>query len=159
MPAGRHTADPAAMLAQVQQHPDEAMRIAAMVAAAADPQANPESERARQLAAAYAREHPMVPNRVGTQTASGHFRLTEYCLVPGQMYDVTATCAENPTPQDEHDRNLLLKGTNEPTFLISSRSEKEVESWLRKRAMWMILGGAALAVVCLAIILGKLGLF
>ncbi|MGO8787257.1 MAG: hypothetical protein ACLQVL_07720 [Terriglobia bacterium] len=52
---------------------------------------------------------------------------------------------------------MILKGTNEPTFLISSRAEKEVQSWLWKQSLWMIFGGAALAVVCLAIIMGKLG--
>jgi hypothetical protein len=93
-----------------------------------------------------------------THMASGRFRLTEYCLVPGQMYDITGTCAENPHPQDEHDRNIILKGTNEPTFLISSKTEKEIEYSLRKRTAWMVLGGAALAVACLAILLGKLGL-
>ena len=159
MPAGRHAGDPAAMLAKIQQNPDEVMRIAAMVAAAADPQADPESERARQLAAAYAHERPMVPNRVGIQTASGHFRLTEYCLVPGQMYDVTGTCAENPQPRDEHDRNIIIKGVNEPTFLISWRTGADVQSWLWRQSLGMVLGGAGLAIVCLAIVLWKLGLF
>jgi hypothetical protein len=79
-------------------------------------------------------------------------------LLPSQTYDITGTCAENPNPRDEHDRNLILKGTNEPTFLISSRTEKQVESWLRRQTLLMILGGAALAIVCLAIFLGKIGL-
>ena len=96
--------------------------------------------------------------QVKTSTATGHYRLTEYCLQPGQLYDITGTCAENPHPRDAYDRNLILEGTNEPTFLISYRSEKEVQSWLWKQSLWMILGGAALAVVCLAIVLGKLGL-
>ena len=158
MPAGKHTGDPAAMLAQVHAHSGELMSMAAMAAATTDPQADPDSERARQLAQAYARDHSLMPSRLETHTATGRYRLTEYCLVPGQMYDMTGTCAENPNPQDEYDRNILLRGKNEPTFLISSRSEKDVESWVRKQALWMILGGAGLAVVCLAIILGKLGL-
>ena len=91
--------------------------------------------------------------------ASGRYRLTEYCIVPGQSYDITGTCTENPSPQDEHDRNMILKGQNEPTFLISSRTEKEVESSLRNKALKMIFGGAALSLICLAIILGKLGMF
>jgi hypothetical protein len=91
--------------------------------------------------------------------ASGRYRLTEYCVVPGQSYDITGTCTENPSPQDEHDRNLILKGQNEPTFLISSRTEREVERTVRNKALKMIFGGAALSLICLAIILGKLGLF
>jgi hypothetical protein len=97
---------------------------------------------------------PMVFN-----AASGRYRLTEYCIVPDQSYDITGTCTENPNPQDEHDRNMILKGQNEPTFLISSRTEREVERNLRNKALKMIFGGAALSLICLAIILGKLGFF
>ncbi|HEV2494834.1 MAG TPA: hypothetical protein VG204_17365 [Terriglobia bacterium] len=89
---------------------------------------------------------------------SGRFRFTEYCILPGHDYDITGTCAENPSPRDEHDRNLIQKGSNEPTFLISYKALPQVESGLRNRALGMIFGGAALSVVCLAILLGKLGL-
>ena len=91
--------------------------------------------------------------------ASGRFRFTEYCILPDHWYDVTGTCAENPNPRDQHDRNLMMKGQNEPTFLISYRSSKEVESRLRKRAAFQIFGGAGLALVCLAYLLYKFGLF
>jgi hypothetical protein len=89
--------------------------------------------------------------------ASGRYRFTEYCIVPEGDYDVSGTCVENSNPRDEHDRNMIVKGMNEKVFLISSKSEKELESGLRKRAVGMILGGAALSVVCLAILLAKLG--
>jgi hypothetical protein len=89
--------------------------------------------------------------------ASGRYRLTEYCLVPGASYDISGTCVENPRPQDEHDRNMIVKGRNEKEFLISNKTEKQVESGLRWRAVKMILGGAALAVICLAILLAKFG--
>jgi hypothetical protein len=85
------------------------------------------------------------------------YRLSEYCIIPEHWYDVTGTCVENPNPQDEHDRNMIVKGQNEPTFLISWRSEKEVENTLRKRAALHIFGGAALSVACLAILLFRLG--
>jgi hypothetical protein len=88
---------------------------------------------------------------------SGRFRLTEYCILPGQSYDLTGTCVENPQPKDEHDRNLIVKGQNEPTFLISCRTEKQVESTLRRRAVLSIFGGAAASIVCLAILLYRLG--
>jgi hypothetical protein len=89
--------------------------------------------------------------------ASGRYRFTEYCIVPDRSYDVTATCVENSQAQDEYDRNLLQKGTNEPTFLISFRTEKAIESRLRWRSVGYIFGGAALSVACLAIFLAKFG--
>jgi len=89
--------------------------------------------------------------------SSQRYRLSEYCILPEQWYDVAGTCVENPNPQDEHDRNMIVKGQNEPTFLISWRSEKDLVSTLRKRAALHIFGGAALSVACLAILLSKLG--
>jgi hypothetical protein len=102
-----------------------------------------------------------IPNLAGTMNLSGRssdrYRLSEYLILPDHWYDVTGTCGENPTPQDEQDRNLIMKGTNEPTFLISWRSEKEIEGTLRKRAALHIFGGAALSVACLGILLAKFG--
>ncbi|HMD86963.1 MAG TPA: hypothetical protein VKO18_19920 [Terriglobia bacterium] len=90
---------------------------------------------------------------------SSRYRLTEYLVLPGHWYDLTGTCVENPSPQDEYDRNLIVKGTNEPTFLISWRSEKEIKRTLRNRAAQYIFGGAVLAVVCLGILLARHGAF
>jgi len=90
--------------------------------------------------------------------ASGRYRFTEYCVVPGGLYDISGTCVENPHPQDLNDRNLIVKGANEKVFLISHKTEKQLESGLRRRAVLMIFGGAALSVVCLAILLAKFGL-
>jgi len=96
---------------------------------------------------------------LASSPASGRFRLTEYCIVPDHWYDVTGTCAENPVPRDEHDRNLLLKGRNEPTFLISFREAKEVEKRLARRAAAQIFGGAGVSVGCLAYILYRFHMF
>jgi hypothetical protein len=90
--------------------------------------------------------------------ASGQYRLTEFCVVPDQTYEVTGTCVENPAPKDQHDRNKIVKGQSEPTFLISCRNEKQVESNLRRRAALYIFGGAGLSIVCVAILLYKFGL-
>jgi hypothetical protein len=102
-----------------------------------------------------------IPNLSGAINIGGRssdrYRLSEYLILPDHWYDVTGTCGENPTPQDEHDRNLIMKGTNEPTFLISWRSEKEIEGTLRRRAALHIFGGAALSVACLGILLAKFG--
>jgi hypothetical protein len=90
--------------------------------------------------------------------ADGRYRFTEYCLVPAGSYDISGTCVENPHPEDLNDRNMIVKGTSEKEFLISSKTEKQLESGLRKRAVMMIVGGAALSVICMAILLAKLGL-
>jgi hypothetical protein len=90
--------------------------------------------------------------------SSSRYRLTESCILPDHWYDVTGTCTENPHPKDDHDRNMIVKGENEPTFLISWRSEKDLEGRLRSRALLHILGGAALSVASLAFLLFRFGL-
>lgn len=91
--------------------------------------------------------------------ATGRFRLKEYCIVAGQQYDVVGTCTENPSPQDEHDRNLMMKGLNEPTYLISDKPRGKVEGHLRNRSLKMVLGGAAITIICLGLLLARFGLF
>ncbi len=86
---------------------------------------------------------------------TGRFRLTEYCIIPGRQYHISGTCTENPSPRDEQDRNLICKGENEPFFHISWRTEAEDEKHFRRRAVGFIFGGAALSVVCLAILLNS----
>lgn len=85
-----------------------------------------------------------------------HYYLEEYCIITDNPYDVTGTCVENPKPQDEHDRNLMIKGQNDPTFVISSKAEKDLERELRGRAAKYIFGGAGLSVLALAVILARL---
>ena len=147
----------------------EQARQAALAAFAQHQPGSPEFLQALQNAAAMSGESPeqmaQFQNFLHPQSglemfsaASGQYRLTEYCIVPGGTYDITGTCGENPEASDEHDRNLIGKGQNEPTFLISSKSEKQLEGSLRRRAALSVFGGAALALVCLAIILAKLGL-
>ncbi len=87
------------------------------------------------------------------------YRLSEYLVVPEHWYDITGTCVENPEPQNENDHNLIVKGTNEPTFLITWRSEKEIRRTLRNRAVKYIFSGAILSVACLALFLAKHGAF
>jgi hypothetical protein len=70
----------------------------------------------------------------------GHFR--EYCILPGHWYDLAGTCVENPEPQDELDHNMIVKGSEESTFLMSWRSERGVKARLRSQAtLGAYLGG------------------
>jgi hypothetical protein len=79
-------------------------------------------------------------------------------IVPGQEYTITATCAENPGASND-DRNLICKGAHESTFLISSKTDVGAQKTLRNRALGMVLGGAALSLICLALLLLHLNLF
>jgi Ca2+/Na+ antiporter len=81
------------------------------------------------------------------------YRLTEHCLVAGRACNVMGTCAENPTPADENDRNLIKRGENEKTFLITTKSEKQIEKSLRLKAFFLVVLGAALMVGGVAIAL------
>jgi len=61
-------------------------------------------------------------------------------------------CRE-PSSHEETDRNLIVKGQNEPTFLISWRDEQDIESRLRNRALVYIFGVGLLAVGCLCLVI------
>ena len=74
------------------------------------------------------------------------YRFTEFCLPAGRPTHVLGTCAENPSPADEGDRNLIKKGENEKTYLISTKSEEKLEGSLRLQAIVLILIGALLIV-------------
>jgi hypothetical protein len=96
----------------------------------------------------------------GVPTAAGRYRFTERCILPDHEYDVTGTCGENPAAMDANDRNLIKKGTNQPTFLISGLAQpQQVNTMLQLRAYFMIFGGGMLAVFCLGILLLQFGQF
>ena len=91
-------------------------------------------------------------------SASGRYRLTEYCVLPGQEYQITGTCMPNPKPRDAKDRNLIALGRDEKTFVISRKSETQVVSGERWRAVKWILGGAAASIIFLVLLLAHLKL-
>ncbi len=72
------------------------------------------------------------------------YRFTEYVLPAGRPTNVLGTCAENPTPANEGDRNMIRRGENEKTFLISTKSEEKLEGSMKLQALVMIFLGAAL---------------
>jgi E3 Ubiquitin ligase len=90
---------------------------------------------------------------------TNRFRFTEYCVVPGKEYDVLGTCVENPHPNGPDDRNLITKGQNEQTYLVSSKVAGQLERSLYWKSALMVWGGVALTAVCAGLILSEFGLF
>jgi hypothetical protein len=99
------------------------------------------------------------PFSSGEPLASGRYLITEFCILPDHEYDITGTCAENPEAKDLDDRNLIRKGANEPTYLISRMAQAEVNTMLELRSTIMIFGGGMVAVFCLGILLLRFGQF
>ena len=89
--------------------------------------------------------------------ASGQYRLTECCILPDHDYDISGTCAENPGAKDLSDRNLIRKGKDEPTYLISGLTRPGVNVVMQLRVQLMIFGGGILSVVCLTLLLLRFG--
>jgi hypothetical protein len=86
------------------------------------------------------------------------YRFSETCLLADRDCNLLGSCAENPGPADEHDRNILRKGQNEKTFLITTKFEKQIEKSLRLRAFAMVVIGAALIVGGTALALHAAGM-
>ena len=129
------------------------------------PAANPEKEARRQFVLEQLQQVPTtqasvtLPPEMLHKHADGRFRLREYVVLPDHEYFVSGTCAENPTPQDAHDRNLIMKGKTEPTFLISSQSGQQATKKVGRASFKMIFLGAALSLACLALLLVHLKMF
>jgi E3 Ubiquitin ligase len=85
------------------------------------------------------------------------FRFTEHCLIADRACNILGTCAENPSPQDEKDRNLIQKGQNEPSFVISDKTEIRLEKDIFRNALIMILLGGGFLIAA-AVALSALGL-
>jgi hypothetical protein len=134
------------------------------LANASGPLGDPEKEQKRQMLLQRLRLAETA-NQAGllaafmpsAKAADGRFRLREFVVVPGQEYLISGTCMENSEPGQE--RCLIAKGRNEPTFLISSKTDTQIHRGLQKRALLMIFGGAAAALVCTFALLVHLGLF
>jgi hypothetical protein len=87
------------------------------------------------------------------ETSKDRFRFTEECLIAERACNVLGTCAENPSPQDEKDRNVILKGQNQPTFVIADKAEVRLEKDIFRNAVIMVLLGGVFIVVAAAIAL------
>jgi predicted nucleic acid-binding Zn ribbon protein len=91
--------------------------------------------------------------KVSEDHSNQRLRFTEECLIADRQCNILGTCVENPTPKDEHDRNLIQKGTNEPTFVISDKAEGALEKNVRRTALSMIVVGALLMLAMVALVL------
>jgi hypothetical protein len=131
---------------------DPAFTVAEKVIAQLDPKSGSTSGLAQKLRE---REKQVFEAR-NPLTGHGSYRITEHCLVAEHEYDVIGTCAPNPQPQGDDDQNLILKGRNEPTFVISGFSELNLEKVLRKRALSRIAVGGFLIVMTMGIIIAQL---
>lgn len=72
------------------------------------------------------------------------YRFTEFVLPAGRPTNVLGTCVENPQQANEGDRNMIKKGQNEKTFLISTKTEEKLEGSMKMQAFVMIFLGAVL---------------
>ena len=84
--------------------------------------------------------------------------MIECCIQPDHDYDISGTCTENPVAKDSSDRNLIRKGKNEPTFLISDRARADVTPMAHRGGYLMIYGGGMVAVFCLGLLLLRFGI-
>jgi hypothetical protein len=133
------------------------------LASVTGPLRDPEQEQKRQQAlerlhlGEAAQEMGAPPfERTAISPATGRYRLREYLVLPGQEYQISGTCVENPSAGDA--RNMIVKGQHEPTFLISAKTEAAMRTNMRGNALLSILGGAVLTLICLALLLAHFGM-
>jgi hypothetical protein len=92
------------------------------------------------------------------ENSKERFRFTEECLIADRACNILGTCVENPSPQDEKDRNLVQKGQNQPTFVISDKSEVRLEKDIFRNAVIMVLLGGVFIIIAAAVALSALGM-
>ncbi len=87
-----------------------------------------------------------------TGLRGGPYRVTEKCFLAESDCVILGTCAENPDAKSADDRNIIRRGENEKTFLITTQGEKKIGRSLRLQAVGLaflsvvlIVGGFALA--------------
>lgn len=84
--------------------------------------------------------------------AEGRYQLTEWLVLPGQEYQVTGTCAENPNSTHEDDRVVIGMGERESTFIISSKTDANLATDLSAFGWGLIIAGSLYFVIWLLII-------
>jgi hypothetical protein len=140
----------------------ERNRRLGLYATVATPQPNPPTtDVAAPIATPPAANPPLAadpPFSSDRPIASGRYRLIEQCILPQYEYDISGTCEENRGAKDVNDRNLIRKGKNQRTYLISCLSHGEVNAIMQRGTMLMVYGGAIVAVFCLWLLLLRFGI-
>lgn len=90
------------------------------------------------------------------ETSKERFRFTEDCLLADRSCNILGTCAENPSPQGEHDRNIIQKGQNQPTFVIADKAEAKLEKVVFRNAVILVALGGIFIVAGAAVALSLL---
>ncbi len=87
----------------------------------------------------------------------GPYRVTEKCFLAESACVILGTCAENPQAKGDEDRNIIRKGANEKTFLISTQGEKKIGRSLRLQSVGLALLGVVLIAGGFALALNAAG--
>jgi hypothetical protein len=88
----------------------------------------------------------MLPADFSALDAPLHLRFTETCVLVDRDYNILGTCLENPHPNGEEDRKIISWGQNKNPFLISCKSEPELEKSTRRASyLCFALGGVFVA--------------
>ena len=94
----------------------------------------------------------------GAGLSGGPYRVSEQCFLAGSDCVVLGTCAENPSPQSDEDRNIVRQGDNEKTFLISTKGERRIGRNLLIQAVALVLLGSAVILGGFALALHAAGM-
>jgi hypothetical protein len=103
--------------------------------------------------------NPAAWAAAGVPSVGGLQVLTDPSTAPSANSDGQASSAASTNAFDPRPPVVLMKGTNNKTFLISWRSQQEVARSLGWKCMLMIWGGPALALLSLYFFLGIKSLF
>jgi hypothetical protein len=88
---------------------------------------------------------PVDPNKwIVSSPREGDRRYYEYYLEPGERLFIMGTAASEPGVLNDI---IIKKGSNEPTFLISYKSEEELLKTLKLKAGALIIFGCVLIIV------------
>jgi hypothetical protein len=93
-----------------------------------------------------------------SELRGGPYRVIEKCFLADSDCFILGTCAENPDAISDEDRNIIRKGENEKTFLISTQGERKIGRNLRLQAFGLVCLGAALIIGAAALALSAAGL-
>ena len=90
-------------------------------------------------------------------------RYREYFIGPGEKLYVMGTAGDNPYVKDatgsKNEEDIMIqKGNNKQFYYISDKSEHEVLKNFKWKVFGGLIGGAALSLVCLIVILINLGI-